>query len=242
MQDHLCTLGQMNAPGRAHGRQRSAARQALAELLAHAAAGKFPAPDGSVDILPQPSDRDAGVISMTGYAMIFADADPAWIRQQLPPDDLSGPLTASFLHALSQRLGRQTHSVDMLTCAHPLAGPPPPDIGLTELTTADGAKHPRIARALHYRDDVRAWQAPGGVLMLGRGVADRFEVAIEVDPVSRNRGLGARLATAARHLVPDGMTLWAQIAPANAASVRAFLAAGFRPVGAEALLSQDLPE
>src|SRR5215469_16205567 len=89
MQDHLCALGQMNAPGRAHGRQRSAARRALAELLAHAAAGKFPAPDGSVDILPQPSDRDAGVISMAGYAMIFADADPAWIAEQLPPGDLS---------------------------------------------------------------------------------------------------------------------------------------------------------
>ena len=36
--------------------------------------------------------------------------------------------------------------------------------------------------------------------------------------------------------VPEGTPLWAQIAPGNAASVRAFLAAGFRPVGAEALL------
>jgi hypothetical protein len=236
IQDH-----QVNAPDRTRDQRRNAARVALAELLARAAAGEFPAPDGRVDILAQPSDRDAGVISMTGYAMIFADTDPAWIRQQLPPGDLSGPLTASFLHTLSQRLGRRPHSVDMLTCAVPLAGPPP-DITLTELTAADGAEHPRIARALHYRDDVRAWQAPGGVLMLGRGVAARFEVAIEVDPANRSRGLGARLATAARHLVPDGTTLWAQIAPANAASVRAFLAAGFRPVGAEALLSQDLPE
>jgi hypothetical protein len=43
-------------------------------------------------------------------------------------------------------------------------------------------------------------------------------------------------------LVPGGQPLWAQIAPGNAASVRAFLAAGFLPVGAEALLSRDLPE
>ncbi|NGN62857.1 GNAT family N-acetyltransferase, partial [Streptomyces sp. A7024] len=50
-------------------------------------------------------------------------------------------------------------------------------------------------------------------------------------------GLGRRLAAAARRLVPDGAPLWAQIAPGNAASVRAFLAAGFRPVGAEALLT-----
>jgi L-amino acid N-acyltransferase YncA len=56
-----------------------------------------------------------------------------------------------------------------------------------------------------------------------------------VDEVRRNSGLGRRLAVAARHLVPD-RPVWAQIAPGNAASVRAFLAAGFRPVGAEALL------
>ncbi|NUR85978.1 MAG: GNAT family N-acetyltransferase, partial [Nonomuraea sp.] len=30
--------------------------------------------------------------------------------------------------------------------------------------------------------------------------------------------------------------LWAQVAPGNAASVRAFLAAGYVPIGAEALL------
>ena len=67
-------------------------------------------------------------------------------------------------------------------------------------------------------------------------------MAIEVDPDQRGRGVGTRLAMAARHLVPGGAPLWAQIAPANAASVRAFLAAGFRPVGAEALLSRDQPQ
>ena len=179
------------------------------------------------------------MISLTGYAVIFADTDPDWVTAQLAPGDLAGPLSASFLHALSERLGRQTHSVDMLTCADPLAGPPSRDLGLTELIPDSENRHPRIARALRHRDDVRAWQAPGGVVMLGRGVAGRYEVAVEVDPAYRGRGLGARLATAARHLVPDGAPLWAQIAPGNAASVRAFLAAGFRPVGAEALLSRD---
>jgi L-amino acid N-acyltransferase YncA len=77
------------------------------------------------------------------------------------------------------------------------------------------------------------------VLLLGRGVAGRWEVAVEVDPDRRGRGLGAELAVAARRLVPGGAALWAQIAPGNAASVRAFLAAGFRPVGAEALLTPD---
>lgn len=238
MQDHPGSVGQMNDAGPSPEHQR-AARAVLAELLARAAAGDFPPADGRVDVLPQPSGRDAGVISLTGYAVIFADTDAAWVNAELPAGDLSGPLTGSFLHALSQRLGRCTRSVDMLTCATSLAGPPPHDLGLTELPSSAGADHPRIARALRCRDEVRAWQAPGGVLMLGRGVAGRFEVAIEVDPECRGRGLGTRLATATRHLVPDGMPLWAQIAPGNAASVRAFLAAGFRPVGAEALLGQD---
>ncbi|MBX6357860.1 MAG: GNAT family N-acetyltransferase, partial [Micromonosporaceae bacterium] len=62
----------------------------------------------------------------------------------------------------------------------------------------------------------------------------------EVDEQARGAGLGRRLAAAARHLVPDGRPAWAQIAPGNAASVRAFLAAGYRPVGAEALLVRDV--
>jgi len=222
--------------------QRALARQALTAVLARAAAGEFPSPDGTVEVLAQPSDRDAGVISLTGFAVIFADTDPGWISKQLRPGDLSAPLSPRFLYALGHRLCRQGHSVDMLTSASPLAGPPPPDLGLAQLTAAEGEVHPRIVRALLYRDGVRAWQAPGGVVMIGRGVAGRYEVAIEVDDAHRGRGLGTRLATAARHLVPADQPVWAQIAPANAASVRAFLAAGFRPVGAEALLSKDLPE
>jgi GNAT superfamily N-acetyltransferase len=239
IRDHPGSVGQMNDPGPSPEHRRNAARAALAQLLARAAAGEFPPADGRVEVLPQPSGRDAGVISLTGYAVIFADADPAWVTAQLPVGDLSGPLTASFLHVLSQRLRRYTGSVDMLTCADPLTGPPPTDLGLTELTNSAGAQHPRFLRALLHRDEVRAWQAPGAVLMLGRGVAGRFEVSVEVDPACRGRGLGTRLASAARHLVPDGAPLWAQIAPANAASVRAFLAAGFRPIGAEALLGRD---
>jgi L-amino acid N-acyltransferase YncA len=94
---------------------------------------------------------------------------------------------------------------------------------------------------MRYRDDVRAWRADGGVVLVGRGIAARWEAAIEVDPGHRGRGLGRALAGAARHLVPGGMPVWAQVAPANAASVRAFLAAGFQPVGAEAHLTHARP-
>ena len=54
---------------------------------------------------------------------------------------------------------------------------------------------------------------------------------------SRGTGYGRALATAARHLVPDGRPVWAQVAPGNASSLRAFLAAGYVPVGSEVILS-----
>jgi hypothetical protein len=209
--------------------------QSLAAILAEVAAGRFPAADGGVTIVPQPSPRGAGVIGFTAHAVIFIDADPAWIMSQLPdPADLSGPLTPSFLHALCVRTGRRAHSLDMLAIAAPLPGEP--ELELKPLTDE---RHPRLVRAHHYRDDIMAWQADGGMVLIGRGVGGRWETAVEVDPDQRGRGLGRRLATAARHLVPGGGPLWAQVAPANAASMRAFLAAGFMPVGAEALLSTN---
>lgn len=209
-----------------------AATQALAAILDAAAGGQFPAPDGRVTILAQLSARDAGVIAFAGHSVIFADADPTWVVSQLPAGDLAAPLSPPFLQALATRTGRVAHTTDMLTCAAALPGEP-----VIELTAEPDHSHPRIARALGYRDEVRAWRAPGGVVLIGRGVAGRWEVALEVDDEHRGRGLARAFALAARQLVPCGAPLWAQIAPGNAASVRAFLAAGFRPVGAEALLT-----
>src|SRR5262249_41326858 len=109
------------------------------------------------------------------------------------------------------------------------------------LTPEADPAHPRIARAVNYRDSVQAWQADGGVVLLGRGVAGRRETAIEVNEHRREHGLGRTLALAARHLTEPGEPLWAQVAPAHAASVRAFMAAGFRPVGAAILLARRGP-
>lgn len=204
----------------------------LAALLHDAAAGSYPPPDGRVTILPQPSPRDAGVISFTCHSVVFADADPAWIRAQLPPGDLSAPLRPAFLAAMAARTGREPQSTDILCVASARSGTP-----AVTLSPAPADRHPRVERALRYRDDIRVWQAPGGIVLLGQGVAGRWEVAVEVDPEHRGKGLGRALAGAARHLVPGGAPLWAQISPGNAASARAFLATGYRPVGAEALLA-----
>ncbi|SDK58580.1 GNAT family N-acetyltransferase [Nonomuraea jiangxiensis] len=201
----------------------------LADLLSRVQRGLMPTADGGVTILPQPSPRDVGVIAFTGHSVVFADVDPGWVRNLLPPDDLSAPLGPPFLQALADATGRRINCVDLLGLAGPLPGPPP--LPLEEVT---GSDHPRVARALRYRDSVRVWTGRGGLISVGRGVAGRWEVAVEVEPGHRGRGVGRALAGAARHLV--GEPLWAQVAPGNAASVRAFLAAGFVPVGAEVLL------
>ncbi|MFC0006568.1 GNAT family N-acetyltransferase [Micromonospora siamensis] len=206
----------------------------LTDILDAAADGHFPPPDGGVSVVPQPSRRDAGVVAFTAHAVVFTDEDPRWVHHTLAGlacDPLAAAMNPVFLGALLERTRRSMDTIDLLTVAAPLAGPPP--LELTELTDAD---HPRVARARRRRSDVRVWAADGGVVVLGRGVADRWETAIEVDEACRHRGLGRALATAARHLVPDGQPVWAQQAAGNARSVRAFQAAGFRPVGAEALL------
>lgn len=206
----------------------------LADILDAAAHGHFPLPDGGTTVVPQPNHRDAGVIAFTAHPVVFTDEDPQWVRRTLASldcDPLAAAMNPRFLAALLDRTGRSTDTIDLLTVASPLAGAP--WLTLRELV---GADHPRGTRARRRRDDVRVWAADGGVVVLGRGVAGRWETAIEVDEERRHRGLGRALATAARHLVPDGQPVWSQQAAGNARSVRAFQAAGYRPVGAEALL------
>ncbi|WP_175412054.1 GNAT family N-acetyltransferase [Streptomyces sp. TRM64462] len=205
----------------------------VAEILAAAARGEFPPPDGSTTVVPQPGPRDAGVLAFTAHSVVFTDEDPEWVRAELSAtacDPLAAAMNPAFLAAFMARTGRRMDTVDMLTVATRLPGEPP--VALREIEDPD---HPRVVRARTYRDDVRVWRAAGGVVILGRAVAGRWEAAIEVDEAARGRGLGLQLALAARHLVP-GDVVWAQQPPGNARSVRTFQAAGYRPVCAEALL------
>ncbi len=206
---------------------------ALGGILAEAAAGRFPAPDGTTTIVPQPNPRDAGVIAFTAHSVVFTDEDPAWVRETLASlhcDALAATMNPQFLAAFMARTGRRTDTIDLMTVATPLAGEPP--LPLREIEDED---HPRVAYARKRRDDVRVWTTDGGLLALGRGLAGRWEVSVEVDEDVRHRGLGRRLAVAARHLVPAGAVLWAQQAPGNARSVRTFQAAGFKAVASEAV-------
>ncbi|MEV4708863.1 GNAT family N-acetyltransferase [Actinoplanes sp. NPDC049316] len=167
-----------------------------------------------------------------GHIVVAADVDRPWLDARLPDEDLAAPLSPRFLTALEDRLGLVCGCIDAVVFAAALTGPPPVD-----LTPIDDSSHPRVARARLFRSDVRVWTHGAAVLVIGRGLAGRWEAAIEVDARARNTGLGRSLALAARHLVPGHSPVWAQIAPGNASSLRAFLAAGYQPVGGEVLLT-----
>ncbi|MFC9155453.1 GNAT family N-acetyltransferase [Streptomyces bauhiniae] len=205
--------------------------ETLPELLDAVAHDRFPPPDGTVTVLPQLCRRDAGVLAFTAHTVVLTDEDPAWVRATLAAvdcDPLAAPMHPRFLTALLDRTGRTAETVDALWVGTPLPGPP----ALPLREVADTG-HPRVVRARRRRDSVRVWAADGALLVVGRGVGGRLEVALEVD--GGGAGVGRGLALAARQLADE--PVWAQVSPGNARSSRAFLAAGYRPVGGEVLLS-----
>jgi GNAT superfamily N-acetyltransferase len=211
----------------------------LLRLLEDAARGVPPPADGVVEVWAAPPGPVDAVLAFTAHHVVAAAVEPELVAARLPDGDLSAPMGAPFLGWLGERLGSRPGSLDVVLAAGGLGGTPPLELA----PGVDLDRHQRVARALRYRSGLQVWTAEGGagVLVLGRGLAGRREVAFEVDPARRNRGLGRSLVVAARHLTPPGEALFAQVAPGNAASLRVVGAAGFRPIGAEVLFHHGGP-
>ena len=203
----------------------------LAQILARAERQERLSADPWLELVPAPSPGRAAVVSFPGYVVVAADVDRAWVDSWMGDGDFGRPTGPPFLGALEERLRVEAGNLDALLLGTPLPGDPP-----IELTRLEHSRHARVVRAHRYRTDVRAWAGAHGILVIGRGLGGRWEAAFEVDEDARGRGYGRALATAARHLVPDGRPIWAQCAPGNASSLRALLAAGYLPIGSEVLL------
>ncbi len=194
---------------------------------------------GEVSLLAGPPGAAvAAVLGFTAHHVIAADADPEWLTTQLSDREMSRPLNPRFLVALGEHLEARPGGQDTLLVADAL-GAQTHKFGIAVVADPAGQTHPRVDRALHYRDDVTVARAPGGLLTLGRGLAGRWEISVEVEPARRGNGIGRALAEQGRGLIPPDALLWAQVHPANVASMRAFLAAGYRPVGAEVLFTRE---
>ena len=209
----------------------------LAAILRGVERGVFPPPDLGLTVVPAPSHRESCVVAFTGHIVIAADVDPEWVAERIPDGDLSAPTNPPFLAALEEFTGRRVNAIDAMLLAPALADPAERAAATAGLTVLADHDHPRVERAWRYRHDVRVYaDAHGGLVVTGRGLAGRLECAIEVPPDARGHGCGRRLAAAARALIAADASIWAQVTPGNAASLRTFLAAGYKPVGSEALL------
>ncbi len=126
-------------------------------VLRAAAAGRPPEPDGTVEVLPQ-HGLAAAVVAFSAHFLVCADVDPDWVVGVLPPGDYSAPHGARFLTALADRIGSDIGALDVV-----LAQPSDPagDAGLA-LQEIEARDHPRVVRALRYREDVRVWRTPDG--------------------------------------------------------------------------------
>lgn len=215
----------------------------LAAVLAAAAAGRFPAPDGN-HVVPSPGGPVDAVVGFPFHHVIATSLDADEVLAHLDADDPGAPLHADFLAWMAARLGTSPGSLDVvLACrdATALTAAALPSIDVSR--RSDAVDHPRVHRAARYRSDlvIATDDGLGLVATAGRGLAGRWEIAFELAERLRGRGHGPALATYAASLAPPGEPIFAQVAPANVSSLRTLLAAGFTPIGAEVLFPVRSP-
>jgi len=204
-------------------------------LLAYfldAVRGRFPPADGAVTIVPAlPGGLECSV-AFTGHAVV-ATALPAADVFGQRPDGFGGSMAADFLRYLAGPTG--WIGVIDATLARCGAGGAPRLRAL-----ADAGDHPRVQHARALRTGVQVFGDHRGLVTLASGLAGRTELSVELHrPQDGSHGHGRSLVADALSLVPVGEPVFAAVSPGNARSLRAFLAAGFTPIGAEVILRPE---
>ncbi|TFV64516.1 N-acetyltransferase [Geodermatophilus sp. DF01-2] len=205
----------------------------LAALLTEAAEGRFPPADGAWRRVPPWRPGLEAVVAFTGHAVLAVADDVTDARlHELGVHGLGGAQDPRVVTALAGPDG-WIDSLDALLVARGRGGASP----LVERPDLHG--HPRASFAAAVRGNLRVLGFPdparSAVAVLGTGVGGLTELSVELEPERRSRGAGAALVRAALEQVPAGEPVVAAVAPGNAASLRAVLAAGFVPVGSSQL-------
>lgn len=198
-----------------------------------AADGHFPPVDGSVTVVPA---LDRGLecsYAFTGHAVVATALPPDAVLAQRP-DGYGGSLTPDFLRWLAGPTGW----IGVIDATLVARGRGPQSAGGLA-PRPDLAGHHRVQHALAIRTDVEIYGDERGVVTLAAGLAGRRELSIEAASDGLGRGRGRSLLIDALALVPAGEPVFAAVSPGNARSLRAFLAAGFIPIGSEVLLGPD---
>lgn len=204
----------------------------LAELYERLSRDNYPPRDDAVEVVGAPPGRASAVVAFTQHHVIAADVDPDEVKAHLDAGDVGGPMRARFLVWLADAIGAEPGSLTVVLYGKGRG------VGSAFLVPRDDlTEHPRVKRAMRWREDVELYGDPVGssVLVLGRGLAGRLELSVEVPASQRRASTGRRLVQAALDLAPRNEPVFAQVAAGNAASLRAFYNSGFRPIGAEVL-------
>ncbi len=199
----------------------------LLAVLHAAGNGVFPDVDGRVEVLPSDRAGTGAIIEFTGHAFVLSErpeGDPVFCGL----DAFGGVSQPRFvLDVAGEHAVIGSHDLVMARRGGSGSMPLP--------VTADHDGHQRVSRARHHRRDVEVFGDERGLVTIGTGLAGRRELSVEVVSGDHGIGVGRTLILGALADVPIDTWVFAQIAPGNAASVRAFLACGFRPVGSEIL-------
>ena len=210
----------------------------LYAALIAAAHGTFPLVDGGVDVCEPDEHGAMACVEFTGHSFVLTTREPAAVLAR-GADGFGGATHPDLLRWLAGPRG-VIGSHDAVLVARGCGDGR--RAAVRERTDLDD--HPRVRRARHHRRDVRVFADQHGLITIGTGLVGRREVSVELFAPDRRAavappGAGGALIDEALRLVPANDLVWAQVAPGNAASLRAFLRCGFVPIGAEVLIETE---
>ena len=201
----------------------------LLRILLDAADGRFPPVDGGVTVLPGLGRGLSCSVAFTGHAVVATDLPEAAVRAHRP-DGFGRSMAPDFLLLLAGP-DRTVGEVDVMLVARGTGGSPK----LTRRQDVEQTHRVRYARQVRTR--VQVFGDERGFVTLADGLAGRRELSIELE--RPGAGLGRSLLLDALTLAPEAEPLFAAVSPGNARSLRAFLAAGFLPLGSESLIRPE---
>lgn len=176
----------------------------LVAVFSAAARGTFPSAEGLVVVVGPPPHLLGAVIAFSGCTYVAADVDSAEVNARLGPDPLVGPVLPAFLEWLAHAVGGVAHNNEIVVAA--IGTGRVPDTLTPDLAWRD---HDRSKHGSVLRREVSGWTFNGdeGIVLVGRGLVDRWEVAYEAAAEAPPR-TGRALAAAALGVVPAGEPLF----------------------------------